>query len=165
LGRELAGRMGVPWFDSDDFYWVATDPPFTTKREIEERKRFLKETLDGNASWILSGSALKWGDYIKEVADLIIYKYVPLEERIGRLVKREKEKFGERIQSGGDMYENHVAFIEWARGYETGGMDTRSVMSENAWLSDATCKIIRLEEARALDVEVALVIEEIGAGH
>lgn len=57
------------------------------------------------------------------------------------------------------MYENHVAFIEWARRYETGGMDTRSVMSENAWLCDARCKVIRLEEARPLDEEVALVLK------
>lgn len=56
LGREIADRMGIPWFDSDDFYWIATDPPFTVKREIEERKRCLKETLDGNVSWVLSGS-------------------------------------------------------------------------------------------------------------
>lgn len=34
--------------------------------------------------------------------------------RIERLKKRERENFGSRIDFGGDMYEIHQKFIEWA---------------------------------------------------
>jgi hypothetical protein len=32
--------------------------------------------------------------------------------RIERLMEREKKHFGSRIELGGDMYQNHVEFIE-----------------------------------------------------
>jgi hypothetical protein len=46
--------------------------------------------------------------------------------RIERLMEREKKHFGSRIELGGDMYQNHVEFIEWAAAYDTGDIDMRS---------------------------------------
>lgn len=46
--------------------------------------------------------------------------------RIERLVKREQERYGSRIELGGDMYQRHIDFIEWAKSYDNGGMDIRS---------------------------------------
>lgn len=46
--------------------------------------------------------------------------------RLQRLKIREREKFGSRIDIGGDMYDNHMKFINWAATYEDGGMDMRS---------------------------------------
>ena len=39
------------------------------------------------------------------------------------LTKREKEVFGSRIEPGGDMYKNHLEFIEWAKAYDDGDLD------------------------------------------
>ncbi len=49
LGKALGDRLGRPWFDSDDFFWIPTDPPFTTKRPADERGRLLAATLAENA--------------------------------------------------------------------------------------------------------------------
>jgi hypothetical protein len=160
VGKALGERLRIPWFDSDDFFWIATDPPFTTKREKEERSRLLRETLGGLDSWILSGSAMGWGDYVKEVVDLVIYKYVDQDTRLSRLRKREMERFGDRILPLGDMHGNHEEFIAWARGYETGGPDTRSRASEAAWMSDLSCRVIRLEKALPLDEEMKILMKE-----
>ena len=37
LGASLSKKYGVPQIDVDDFYWMPTDPPFTTKRPPQDR--------------------------------------------------------------------------------------------------------------------------------
>jgi len=81
LGRLLAQRRGWPWFDSDDFYWQPTDPPYTRKRRPAERLALLRRSVSGLESWVLSGSMLGWGDGLRELFDLMVYLYVGPEER------------------------------------------------------------------------------------
>ena len=66
----------------------------------------------------------------------MIYKYVEQDIRIERLLKREKQRYGNRIESGNDMYQIHKDFVEWAKRYETGEMDMRSRKSELEWMKE-----------------------------
>jgi hypothetical protein len=62
LGATLAGALSVPHLDTDDFYWLPSDPPFRHKREIPERLRLLDEALDrAPRGFVLSGSLDGWG--------------------------------------------------------------------------------------------------------
>jgi adenylate kinase family enzyme len=161
LGKLIAEKYNIPWFDSDDLFWIKTEPPFTTKRDINERIKLLEEVFSKNNSLVLSGSAIKWGDFIKEYLDIIILKYLDQENRIKRLMAREIERYGNRINPGNDMHEIHKEFIAWNKKYETGGMDMRSRKSELAWIRDAKCKIIRLENNDSPEKELRIVSEEI----
>jgi shikimate kinase len=145
LGKLIAEKYNIPWYDTDEIFWLKTDPPFTKKREKDERIYLLKNIFGMNKSLVLSGSAIGWGDFIKEEVDIVIYKYVEQKIRIKRLCEREKKRFGKRIEPGNDMYEIHKEFIEWNKKYETGGMEMRSRQSETSWLNDIKCKIIKLE--------------------
>jgi adenylate kinase family enzyme len=165
LGKRIADYYKIPWFDSDDFYWEPTDPPFSIIRKRNERIELLKSTLDNHKSWVLSGSVLGWGDFIKTNLDFVIYMYLEKELRIKRLINREKEKFGERIEPGYDMYKNHQDFINWAMQYDTGDMNMRSKISENIWMEDLTCPIIRIEEYLEIDEEISLVVSKIEEYH
>lgn len=60
LGQNLAARLGVLHVDVDDFYWMPTDPPFTTKRAAPERVSLMQQRL-GNEDWVLTGSCMNWG--------------------------------------------------------------------------------------------------------
>ncbi|MFC7554636.1 hypothetical protein ACFQU7_24075 [Pseudoroseomonas wenyumeiae] len=64
LGAAVAADLGVPHLDVDKFYWLPTDPPFTTPRPVDERLLLLAGELDGHESWVLEGSILKWGDVL-----------------------------------------------------------------------------------------------------
>ncbi len=44
LGRALAAELSCPHFDSDDYFWLPTDPPYTTQRDSEERNRRLLDS-------------------------------------------------------------------------------------------------------------------------
>jgi adenylate kinase family enzyme len=161
LGKLIAGKYEFPWYDTDDIFWIKTDPPFTKKRERNERINLLKNIFK-NDSLVLSGSAMGWGDFIKNDLDIIIYKYVKQEIRIKRLLKREKERYGKRIEFGNDMHELYKEFVAWNKRYETGGIEMRSRESELTWLENIRCKIIKLEGNNPPEDELKKVLEIIG---
>lgn len=37
LAKVLSDELGYAHFDSDDYFWIPTEPPFTTKRPLDER--------------------------------------------------------------------------------------------------------------------------------
>lgn len=157
LGQALSKEINIPYFDSDDIFWESTNPPFTAMRSIEQRQMILRDIDSSNDSWIIGGSMLQWGDFLRDKLDLIVYVYIDKEKRISRLRKREKLRFGDRILKGNDMYDNHQAFIGWAESYEDGGPDMRSRMSETAWISRARCKVVRIENEISIEEEIELV--------
>jgi len=165
LGKALADHLVIPHFDGDDFFWMQTDPPFTTKRSQEERINLLASTLSQNTSWVLSGSVMGWGDFIRPDLNLLIYKHVDKEVRLQRISIRERERFGNRIDEVGDMHQNHKAFLAWASEYDSGGLEMRSSQSVEAWIILATCKIFRLEGNLSSEQEVAKVMEYMNSSH
>lgn len=161
LGKIISEKYDILHIDSDDVFWMPTDPPFSVKRKSEARSDLLKSITRQNDSWVLSGSCMGWGDFIKEELDLVIYKYLEPEERIRRLKKREKERFGKRIEPGNDMYENHRNFIQWAAAYETGGMEMRSIKSEESWMENLKCDTVRIDKEMSIAEEMRIVDQSI----
>ncbi|ASR09775.1 hypothetical protein CHY08_18390 [Rhizobium leguminosarum bv. viciae] len=49
LGRALAERLDIAHLDTDDFFWMPTDPPFTTPRDADERIRLHLDDLVAEA--------------------------------------------------------------------------------------------------------------------
>ena len=45
LGRQMALNWGFRQLDSDDFYWLPTDPPFTSKRPLRREATWLFPAL------------------------------------------------------------------------------------------------------------------------
>lgn len=58
LGREIGRRLGFRFLDTDDFFWLPTDPPYTQKRPLEERLALLEEELDKPGDVVLSGALI-----------------------------------------------------------------------------------------------------------
>lgn len=48
LGKALAKKLNLTYFDSDEYFWIHTDPPFTTKRNPKERNDLIKMALAGS---------------------------------------------------------------------------------------------------------------------
>lgn len=164
LGRELARRLSIPHLDSDDLFWEKTDPPFSRRRLRGERESLLAQFITRSPEWIVSGSALEWGDILLEKADLMIWLHLDTRVRIQRLIAREKARFGRRIDEGNDMHQNHQEFIQWAERYDTAGMEQRSRVSEGKWLEGARGRVLELDGAEKVQVLADTVIREIGAG-
>ncbi|SFI46139.1 Adenylate kinase [Bosea sp. OK403] len=148
LGGALGTLLGIPHRDSDAFYWLPTDPPFQTPRPLVERQALLLDQLKPGASWILSGSAIKWAKPLEPLYDLIVYLRLDPVHRMERLRKRELSRYGERISPGGDMAATSAAFFRWAAAYDTAGVEQRSRIAHEAWLASQTAPILRLDSSK-----------------
>ncbi|MDR6869451.1 adenylate kinase family enzyme [Bosea sp. BE125] len=148
LGEALGILLDVPHMDSDAFYWLPTDPPFQTPRPLSVRQTLLLDQLKPDASWILSGSALKWAQPLEPLYELIIYLRLDPALRMERLRKRELARYGERVSPNGDMAATSVAFLNWAAAYDTAGAEQRSRIAHEEWLATQTAPVLRLDSSK-----------------
>lgn len=151
LGKAISEKYGYRQLDTDDFFWLPTDPQYTTKREPGERQRLLSEAISKAERCVISGSLCGWGDMFIPKFQLVILVETPSEIRIERLKQREYKHFGERILPGGDMYEEHMKFLEWAAKYDTAGIEQRSRVLHEEWLKKVHCPIITVDGTKSND--------------
>jgi adenylate kinase family enzyme len=146
LGAALAARVDARHLDTDDYFWLPTDPPFETPRPVRDRLAMLETDLDLSPAWVLSGSLCGWADPLVPRFELVIFLFAPTGVRLSRLQRREQHEYGsEALAPGGRMHANHVAFMEWAAGYDDGTLETRSLARHTAWLADLPCPVLRLD--------------------
>jgi adenylate kinase family enzyme len=92
LASALAVTHGHRHLDTDDFYWLPTDPPYRQPRPPEVRLELLRRALTESGSWVLSGSLCGWGDPLIPEFELVIFLVVPTQVRLTRLRAREVER-------------------------------------------------------------------------
>lgn len=151
LGRKISEELGYKFMDTDDYFWLPTNPQYTAKRSKEERLSLMKKDILGNDNVVISGSLVDWGDELIPLFTLAIRLVTDTDIRIERLRAREKRKFGDRIMPGGDMYANHTEFIEWAGKYDIGSVNMRSKAKHDEWQKLLQCKQIVLNGADDLE--------------
>lgn len=161
LGRKISAELGYKFMDTDDYFWLPTDPKYTTKRSAEERIALMKKDIEEAENVVIAGSLVDWGDELIPSFTLAIRLVTDTDTRIERLKTREKQAFGARILPGGDMYANHIEFLEWARKYDTGGINMRSKAKHDEWQKLLQCKQLVLNGADALDENFREVKAEI----
>ena len=154
LAKALEKVYSYRWLDTDDFFWEQTDPPYVTARVPEMRLQLIYSAISESSKCVISGSLYGWGDPLIPLFDLAIYIDTPTDVRIERLRKREYIKFGDRIRKGGDMYNNHEAFIEWARNYEINPPYERSRIGHMDWLSTLSCSKLQLDGTKPVEILV-----------
>ena len=145
IAKEAAKRLGYKHLDTDSYYWIATEEPFTVMRDTCERSEMLIRDMDENAKWINSGSVMGWDDNIRDKFDLAVFITVPHDVRMSRLAKREYDMFGDRILPGGDRYELYTEFYEWASAYEIGGVEGKTLRRHEEWIKSFECDVVRIE--------------------
>lgn len=157
LARAIAQQFGFHHIDIDDIFWERTDPPFTTPRPVEIRLALMNEILVSHDKNVISGAFTNWGNQFKPHIDLFIYMHLPVQIRLERIQKREEHRFGSRVRPGGDMYQQHLDFLEWVKTYETGDESIRSMRQHHAWLQEVSAPILRITEPQSIEALVALV--------
>jgi adenylate kinase family enzyme len=163
LGGALASALGCPHFDSDNYYWLPTDPPFQESRDRESRCGLLLKDLTGHDAWVLSGSLCRWGDVAIPLFDLAVYLSIPQDVRMARLEAREIERYGEEIaRPDGVWSDSSREFLDAAMRYEDGSLVYRSRALHEAWMANLPCRILRIEGDTSTGERVARVIREIG---
>ena len=165
LASALAARHGHRHLDTDDFYWLPTDPPYEQARPREARLALLASALAKSPSWVLSGSLCGWGDPLIPEFDLVVFLVVPTPVRLTRLRAREAVRYGHQaIAQGGELHDPHVAFLDWAGRYDAGGAEMRSRALHEAWLSTLPGAVLRLVGNRSVVEQLSQIESSLEAG-
>lgn len=154
----IAERLGLVHFDSDSYFHKPTEPPYQEQYSPEERRELIGRDLEAVPDWILSGSVATWG-----LADLQLSHGVILEVgsavRLERLARRERERFGARIEVGGDLQGEHEDFMKWAADYESRSERGRNLKTDLEFLGGSSAKVLEIREDLAFDETCGLVCE------
>ncbi len=135
LGNYVADKLGWNAVDTDDYFWLPTDPPYTDRRDPSQRQTLFINELATAPDNVVSGSLYGWGDEIENGFDAIAFLYLPAEIRLQRLERREIERYGAA----------NPEFLSWAASYDHNPTDGRSLEKHNRWLAQRSCPILRLE--------------------
>lgn len=142
LGQALNATLGWPYFDTDDYFWLPTKPPYTERRLPSERNSQLVTDLASYQNAMVGGSIGGWGDEWFAAFNLVVFLWLAPALRLERLREREKVRYGtdNPMQAA-----RTAAFLTWAAGYDdnsTGG--TRTSANHAAWLTCFTCPVLEL---------------------
>jgi adenylate kinase family enzyme len=162
LGNALSAKLNIPYFDSDDFFWEKSDPPFTKKRERESRNTRIKNQLNKTENWILGGSIIRWGENIFPKFDLVVFLYLPKQLRIDRLKQREFERWGDIIYTDPNRSKMFTDFIAWAADYDDNtGIATRTMEAHELWLRTVNSPVLKLVGDLTTEKRVELIIKKL----
>ena len=152
LAKAISDQYHYYHMDTDDYFWMPTNPRFTQKRPCEERLALMQTEISAHRNIVLSGSLCGWGDTLIPSFSLAIRLITDTETRICRIKQREYERFGERIQPNGDMHKQHTDFLAWASAYDNGSPDMRSRAMHDAWQKTLPCPVITLDGSQPLNI-------------
>lgn len=157
LGEKICSELGYKFMDTDDYFWLPTNPKFTAKRDVKERLTMMKTDIRNAENVVISGSLVDWGDVLIPLFTLAIRLETATDIRISRLEQRERARFGARIDLGGDMFTNHQEFIAWAKSYDSGDLCMRSKAKHDEWQKLLQCKLIELNGADDINMNYEIV--------
>lgn len=161
LARGLATALSSQAFDTDDFYWLPTDPPFVEKRRIAERLELMEAVFLPRADWVLSGSFGGWGEGIVPRITHVVFLTMLRGARLARLRARERRRYGDAIDGGGQRESAYRSFLDWAAGYDDATFTGRSRHFHEDWLSRLACPVIRLDAGLPVQELVASVTDRL----
>lgn len=130
LAHALAKRIGYYEMDVEDYYfpeqktsrrWALENEkiieteylgeiPFSNPRTQSEVQGTIMQDIERNPQFIISGVTMNWSEEILAKLEVAFVVKTPLELRIKRIQLREEKRFGNRVLTGGDMYEQQLEF-------------------------------------------------------
>ena len=160
LGKIVAEKLGFIFVDIDEYIWkMDTEKPFTVMYSREEKISRLMNAISEAEHFVMAGSMDSFHEHFDPFFELVVYLYADTQIRVERARSREQKKFGNRVQKGGDMYEEHLKFLEGIAGYDLGFGGT-SLQLHQKWLESLSCKVIRLDGKDSLEQNTKTIIEE-----
>jgi adenylate kinase family enzyme len=155
--KAIGERLGVPVFDSDSYFHKPTDPPFQEQYTLEERRSLLGAALSAESNWVVSGSVATWGLGPLNPTHGVFLR-IPREVRLNRLLHRQRNQFGSRIEAGGDMEEEHRLFMEWASGYEERTGPGRNLDTDRTFVRTHCHRFLEFMEDEAMEEIVSKIL-------
>ena len=137
IGSELSHILGYKHMDHESYAFEESETPYTMERSNDESIELMLADIKRHRKFILSAVIGNFGEAVSQYYALAVYVKAPIELRMKRLEQRAYEQNGDRILSGGDMYDQHVRFIDFAK--------SRSLERIEKWAETLTCPLIHID--------------------
>ena len=152
LGRELARILGFKHMDHEDYAFLESEIPYARPRPHDACVRLMLSDIEKHGSFVLSSVTGNFGDKITQYYDLAVYMSAPRELRVKRIERRANNQYGDRVQKGGDMYEQQLIFAGFA--------GSRPLDKIERWAGTLTCLVICVDGAEDWRVNAARITEK-----
>ena len=137
LGRELARVLNYKHMDIEDYAFADSEIPYANERSLDEQSRLMLADIEKHRLFVLSAVTGDFGDIIPQYYELAVHLSAPIELRIERIKQRAYDKFGSRICKGGDMYGQHLKFVDF--------IASRSLSRIEKWAETLICPVISVD--------------------
>ena len=151
LSRELARVLDFKHIDHEDYAFERSEIPYTKPRSNEEAMELMLADIEKHRSFVLSAVTGDFGDIIPKYYELAVYISAPLELRIERIKQRAYEKFGDRVREGGDMFEQHKRFADFA--------NSRLLAPIEQWGETLKCPVVHVDGTTDWHMNAANIVQ------
>ena len=159
LGRALAAALSFHFIDNEDLFFPKKDPDYlyASPRSREEAEDLLAEEVRRHENFVFAAVKGDYGECIPALCRCAIYVSTPREIRLRRIRNRSFQKFGGRMQAGGDLFAREESFFEMAA--------SRTERYVEDWLQTLNCPVLRVDGTKPVEENVALILKRIDAMH
>ncbi|HWS29780.1 MAG TPA: AAA family ATPase [Clostridia bacterium] len=152
LGRALARTLNFKYMDIEDYHFIKSEVPYTVERTREDCLNLMLADIEKYGSFVISAVVGDFGEEISSMYNLAVFISAPLKTRIERIKQRAYEQHGERVREGGDVYEQHLKFVDFA--------SSRSLSKIEEWAKTLMCPVIHVDGTKSISENAEMVIEE-----
>ncbi len=155
LGKALAKKLQIHFIDAEDLFFPKSDPQYiyATPRTHKEVEQLLWNEIMAHENYVFAAVKGDYGERIYPYFNYAVLIDVPKDIRMQRVKNRSFQKFGKRMQSGGDLYEIEERFFEL--------VESRPEDFVENWLEQLNCPILRVDGTKPIDQNVDYIIGQI----
>ena len=124
--------------------------PYSMPRSAKEVQEMIRNDIEKHPQFVISGVTMNWDEDILSLIDVAFILEVPAEERVKRVQHREEVRFGSRVMSGGDMYEQQKAFRDI--------IANRSNERVEESAAKMLCKKVRLDGTKSIEENISIIM-------
>ena len=158
LGKMAAQTLSFPYFDLDDYIWRKdTAEPYTVMYSREEKASRLMEAISRDEHFVMAGSMDSFHAPFDPLFELAVHLTADQDIRLARVNQRAQEQFGDRILEGGDLFQNHLRFLDSVARYDTDGSPNLKTHTE--WANTLACEVLRLNGASQLTKNCDIIVK------
>ncbi len=153
LGKALAEKLHFHFIDIENLYFPKTNPNYIyasprTREDVAER---LLCEIRTYKNFILASVKGDYGEELYSFFQCAIMLDVPRDIRLQRVKDRSFQKFGNRMLSGGDLFEQEEKFFRF--------VESRNETIVEEWVKSLKCPVIRIDGTKPIDENTNFIME------
>lgn len=153
LGKALAEKLHFYFIDNEDLYFPKTHTNYiySSPRTHKEVEKLLFREIKAHNNFVFASVKGNYGEAVYPFFQYTVLIDAPKDIRIRRVKNRSFQKFGNRMLSGGDLYEQEKAFFDF--------VESRAENTVEEWLKCLNCPILRIDGTKPVEENISLIIK------